>query len=241
MSSEHPNRCCPTDKGAAKCHYDPTGNDFYVVGPYDAKAGIVVVGDIFGMLPNSKRLADVLAADDYLVVMPDFFGAKAWPESEWPADFESERWKNYVAEITQMDNFKPRMERAIALLRRMGCEKVGAIGMCWGSALTFMMAAEGSIDAAATAHPSFFFADAVKAAKTPVLVMPSKDEPPMDEVEAAVKAHPVEPHMYKRFDKIPHGFLGARYDPDTYTAEELEEVKEARTLAADFFEKALRS
>ncbi|KAK7202290.1 hypothetical protein NESM_000300700 [Novymonas esmeraldas] len=240
MSSEHPNRCCPTDKGAAKCHYDPTGDDFYVVGPYDAKAGIIVVSDIFGMLPNSKRLADVLAAQGYLVVMPDFFGAKAWDHNKWPVDYSSPEFQSFITFARDFDQHKPRMEKAIALLRRMGCEKVGAIGMCWGCSLTFTMAGESKIDAAATAHPSFFFADAVKAAKTPVLVMPSKDEAPMDSIEAAVKEHPLSPSVYKRFDGIPHGFFGVRYDPDTYTAEELEEVEEARQLTLTFFEKTLR-
>ncbi|KAG5490825.1 hypothetical protein JKF63_00947 [Porcisia hertigi] len=240
MSSPSPVRCCPTDKGAATCKCSPTGDDFYMVGPYNSKAGVVVVSDIFGMLPNSKRLADMLAEQGYLVVMPDFFGALAWPESEWPADFQSERWTKYVERISKLDTFSPRMEKAIAVLRQMGCAKVGAVGMCWGAALPFMMAAQSKIDAAATAHPSFFTADAVKLAKTPVLVMPSKDEPPMNDVEAAVSAHPVEPHMYQRFDTLPHGFFGARYDPDTYTAAEMKDVDTARQLLLDFFEKALR-
>ncbi|KAK7202288.1 hypothetical protein NESM_000300500 [Novymonas esmeraldas] len=239
MSSEHPNRCCPTDKGAAKCHYDPTGDDFYVVGPYDAKAGIVVVGDLFGMLPNSKHFVDFFAQHGYLVVMPDFFGAKAWPADDWPIDYTSAKFADFNVFARNFDNHKPRMERAIALLRRMGCVKVGSVGLCWGSALTFMMAAEGKIDAAAQAHSFLFTDEHVKAAKTPVLVMPSKDEPPMDEVEAAVKAHPIEPHVYRRFSTLSHGFFGGRYDPDTYTVEEMTEVEEARQLALRFFNEAL--
>ncbi|CBZ26516.1 similarity to endo-1-like protein [Leishmania mexicana MHOM/GT/2001/U1103] len=239
MSAEHPNRCCPTEKGPAKCAYSPAGNDLYIVGPYNSKAGVVLVCDIFGLLPNSKRFADVLAEQGFLVVMPDFFGSLAWPESEWPADFQSTRWTQYVEKITQFDSFVPRMEAAIAVLRQVGCAKVGAIGMCWGATLPFMMAAQGKIDAAAAAHPSFFTADALRAAKAPVLVLPSKDEPPMEDVEAAVNSHPMEPHVYKRFDTLQHGFFGSRYNPDTYTAAEVKDVEMARQLVLDFFKKSL--
>ncbi|KAG5465988.1 hypothetical protein CUR178_00704 [Leishmania enriettii] len=240
MSAERQNRCCPTEKGAAKCEYNPTGDDFYMVGPCDSKAGVVLVSDIFGMQANSKRFADLLAEQGYLVIMPDFFGEQAWPVSEWPADFQSERWTTHMERISKLDAYAPRMEKAISVLRRMGCVKVGAIGMCWGSALPFIMAAQGKVDAAATAHPARLTAAAVKAAKTPVLVMPSKDEPSMDDIEAVVHAHPIEPHIYRRFLVLPHGFFGARYDPNTYTAEEVQEEKEARELALKFFETTLR-
>ncbi|KAG5464508.1 hypothetical protein LSCM1_00698 [Leishmania martiniquensis] len=240
MSAEHPNRCCPTDKGVAKCAYHPNGDGFYMVGPYDSKAGVVLVSDIFGMEENSKRLADMLAQQGYLVLMPDFFERQPWPASEWPADFESERWTAHMKRISDLDFFAPRMEKAIAVLRGMGCLKVGAIGMCWGSALSFMMAAQSKVDAAATAHPARLTAANVKAAMTPVLVMPSKDEPPMEEIEAAVNAHPIEPRVYKRFEALPHGFFGARYDPDSYTGEEVKEEEEARELLFKFFEMTLR-
>ncbi|KPI82509.1 hypothetical protein ABL78_8481 [Leptomonas seymouri] len=239
MASEHPNRCCPTDATAAKCVYHPTGDDFYIVGPLDSKVGVVIVSDIFGMLPNSRRMADVFAQQGYLAIMPDFFGKKAWDHDDWPTDFDSEKWKTFITWAGTFEVHRPRIDRAIQVLRKFGVEKVGAVGMCWGAALSFLTAADGSVDAVCTAHPSFFTAASVKAAKTPVLVMASKDEPNFDEVEAAVNAHPVEPHVYKRFGNLSHGFFGARYDPDTYTPEELKEVEEARQMAFDFFKKTL--
>jgi dienelactone hydrolase len=239
MPSEPSNRCCPTDATAATCVYHPSGEGFYMVGPLDSKAGVVIVSDIFGLLPNSKRLADVLAKEGYLAIMPDFFGEKAWDHHEWPADFEGEKWKNFIAFASEFANHKPKVNHAVQVLRKLGCEKVGVLGICWGAVLAFQVAADGTVDAAATAHPSFFTAEAVKAAKTPVLVMPSQDEPPMDDVEAAVAAHPQAPHMYKHFHTIPHGYFGARYDPDTYTPEQLEEVEEARRMTFEFFKKTL--
>ncbi|KPA81850.1 endo-1-like protein [Leptomonas pyrrhocoris] len=239
MSSGHPNRCCPTDATAATCVYHPTGDNLYVAGPLDSKAGLICVSDIFGMLPNSQRLADLFASQGYLVVMPDFFGKKAWSRDEYPPNYDSQKWKDFLAYASDFEYHKPRVTRAVQMLHKMGCEKVGIIGLCWGAALSFQAAADGTVDSVCTAHPSFFNADSVKAAKTPVLVMPSMDEPNFDDVEAAVNAHPVEPHVYRRFDKIPHGYFGSRYDPDTYTPEQLEEVEVARQLALDFFKKTL--
>ena len=239
MPSEPSNRCCPTDATAANCVYHPTGEDFYISGPLDSKAGIVIVSDIFGMLPNSKRIADVFAKEGYLAIMPDFFGSKAWDYRKWPPDFEGEEWKTFLAFASDFARHRPRVDHAIQVLRKLGVQKVGIVGMCWGAVLAFQAAADGTVNAVATAHPSFFTPATVKSAKTPVLVMPSQDEPPFDDVEAAVNAHPVEPHVYKRFDKIPHGYFGARYDPDTYTPEQMEEVEEARHMTLDFFKKTL--
>ncbi|KPA81852.1 endo-1-like protein [Leptomonas pyrrhocoris] len=231
--------CCPTDKPAAKCPYDPTGDDFYVVGPYKSKAGVVVVSDIFGMQPNSKRFADMLAENGYLVVMPDFFGKRVWPVENWPVDPESQKWKDHIVWSRNMDNFKPRMDRAVEMLRQMGCAKVGAVGMCWGAVLPFILSGEGTIDAAATAHPAFFNASDVQLAKTGVLVLGGVDDGPLMEVGKAVKAHPIEPKVFRSFENIEHGFFGSRYDPDNYTEVQMKEALEARHLLLDFLQTTL--
>lgn len=239
MASVNPDRCCPTDKPAANTAYDPTGDDFYVVGPYKSKAGVVVVSDIFGMRPNSKHFADMLAAHGYLVVMPDFFRERVWPEAEWPADFDSERWKNHVKWSRNMDHFKPRMDRAVDLLRQMGCVKVGAVGMCWGAVLPFMLSGEGTVDAAATAHPAYFTADDVRLAKTGVLVVGGVDDGPLTEVKEAVEALPVEPKVFRSLAHVEHGFFGSRFDPDNYTEAQRAEAMEARQLLLDFLQTTL--
>lgn len=239
MASSHPDRCCPTDKPAANCPYDPEGDDFYIVGPYKSKAGVVVIHDLFGMQPNSKRLADLLAANGYLVVMPDFFGKRVWPVEDWPADFESQRWKDHVKYSRNMDFFKPRAERAVELLRQMGCAKVGAIGMCWGAVLPFMLSGDGLVEAAATAHPAYFNASDVQLAKTGVMVLGGVDDGPLTEVGEAVQAHPHEPKIFRSYKYAEHGFFGSRFDPDTYTPAQMEETTEARQLLLDFFQKTL--
>lgn len=241
MTANPENRCCPTDLTAAQCKYTTTGEEVYMVGPMDSKAGIVLIGDIFGMLDNSKRFADILAAQGFLVVMPDFFGPRAWPADNWPPDFEGKEWNDFFAYMRDMKPHVEKAEKAIALLRRIGCTKIGGAGMCWGALVVFELAANGALNAAATAHPSFFTADHVKKAKNPVCVLPSKDEGPMEEIEAAVNAHPFQPHVYKRFNNLPHGFFAARFDYDNATGVVQEEVTEARKLLFDFFNQTLRA
>lgn len=239
MTAANADRCCPTDKPPARCARDPTGDDFYVVGPYKSKAGVVVVSDIFGMLPNSKRFADMLAEHGYLVVMPDFFGARAWPETKWPPDAESEEWKAHRTWRRTISLFKPRMDRAVELLRQMGCAKVGAVGMCWGAVLPFMLAKDGVIDATAVAHPSLITGPDVNQAKTGVLVLGGVDDGPLTDVGEAVEAHPIEPRVFRSYKYIEHGFFGSRYDPANYTAEQKAEGEEAHRLLLDFFQQTL--
>jgi len=239
MATAPANRCCPTDLTAAPCVYTPAGEQMYMVGSLDSKAGVVLVGDIFGMMDNSKHFADILAAEGYLVVMPDFFGSRAWPADVWPPDFEDKTWKEFIAFATDMKPHVAKMKKAAALLRHMGCTKIGAAGMCWGAKPMFEVAEDNLFDAIATAHPSFFGADLLKSVKTPVCVLLSKDEGPMEDVEAAVKAHPYAPHVFKRFNNLHHGFFGARFDYDHVTGVVEEEITEARKTLFDFFDATL--
>jgi sterol O-acyltransferase len=131
------------------------------------------------------------------------------------------------------------MDRAVELLRQMGCEKVGAIGMCWGAVLPFMLSGEGTIDAAATAHPAYFGPNEVKLAKTGVMVLSGVDDGPLTEVKEAVDALPVRPKVFRSFQHLEHGFFGSRFDPETYTEVQMKEALEARQLLLDFFQATL--
>ncbi|EPY32642.1 hypothetical protein STCU_02796 [Strigomonas culicis] len=132
--------------------------------------------------------------------------------------------------------------RACALLRRLGVEKIATIGMCWGARVAFDLAGEGLVEAASSAHPSRFTAEVMApAARVPICVLPSKDENAEDMagVEKAVNAHTVEPHVYKLYDKLTHGFFGNRFDYEKCTAEEKEQLDDAIRVSVDFFNKAL--
>lgn len=234
-------RCCPTDKGPAKCPYTPQGGQYYLTGPLDSKKGILLVSDIFGLHPNACRYADVLAKAGFLVLMPDFFGPRVWPADNWPPNFESEEWKSFWGFCSDFEKTHlPIGRNGVAVLRKLGCTKIASMGMCWGSRIAFDLAAEKLVEAAGTSHPSILSADSVKAAKTPLLIMHSKQEPPYEDVEAVVKASPFKINVYERYNHLEHGFFGARFDYDDATPEEQKEIKDATEKSLKFFQAALQ-
>eukprot|EP00796_Vickermania_ingenoplastis_P000126 gene126-75_t len=234
------NKCCPTDKGPATCPYEPQGEEMYLTGPYNSKKGIVIIGDIFGMHHNSLRYADTLGKAGFLVAMPNFFLTQVWSADNWPPDFASEEWQKFWKYCTDFDRHLPLARKAVALLRQMGCTKIASIGMCWGSRLAFDLAGEKLIEAAATAHPSILAPEAVKSANTPVCIMHSKDEPAFEEVEAVVKASPFKSNVYVRYNALPHGFFGCRFDYDKCTDEERKEINDATEKSLGFFNEVLK-
>lgn len=234
------NRCCPTDEPPTSRDYAPQGDNFYINGPLDSKTGVLIVGDIFGMLKPGKRFPDMLAQEGHLVVMPDFFEEAAWSQNDWPPDFESAKWKKFYQLARNIDYHRVRAEKGIALLRKMGCKKIGVYGMCWGALVTFDLAARGLVDACATSHPSFFEAKYVEAAKVPVCVLPSVDEGDCTAIEAAVKGHPCQPSVFHQYQHIHHGFFGTRMDPDKLNATERAELDDAVAKSFAFFRDTLK-
>lgn len=234
-------KCCPTDKGPAECTYAAEGEALYITGPRESKKGIVVIGDIFGMHHNSLRYVDTLGKAGFLVVMPDLFGSKAWPANAWPPDLESKEWGEFSALSKRFDDYHlPKVRKAVELLRQMGCTRIASIGMCWGSRIAFDLAAENLIDAAATAHPSYLTPEAVtKALGKPMCILLSKDEGPFDDVEAVAKKSSFKISIYCRYKRLPHGFLGARFNVETAVKEDLAELQEATEKTITFFNEAL--
>lgn len=233
--------CCPTDKGPAKCKYELEGNSMYMAGSLGATKGVVIISDIFGLLPNSLRYADVLGNAGFLVIVPDFFGSDAWLSEDYPPDREGEKWKRFFKICNDFDRHLPRAKNAVNVLRKMGCSRVAVIGMCWGSRLAFDLAAENLVEAAATAHPSILSPDAVKSAlQKPMCIMLSKDEGPFEEVEAVAKTSTFSHSIYTRYQKLPHGFFGCRFEYDDCTNEEMDELKAAIKTSINFFNESLK-
>jgi len=176
----------------------------------------------------------------FLVVMPDFFGSRVWDDETFPPDFQSDKWKTFYAFCGDFEIHRPKARNAVALLRHLGCTKVSTMGLCWGSQLAFDMSAEGLTDAAATAHPSLLTADAVRAAKHPVCLLLSKDEPPFEDIEAAVRANTHGRCVYTRYAHLDHGFFGCRFDHDSCTDVQRKELDEATAASIAFFRSTLQ-
>ncbi|XP_042662808.1 carboxymethylenebutenolidase homolog [Tyto alba] len=90
---------------------------------------VIVIHDIFGwQLPNTRYMADMLAANGLSVICPDFFaGREAWKLSD--------DWSKFDDFLETRDAWKINKE-ADAVLKYLkeqcGAKKLGFAGFCWG-------------------------------------------------------------------------------------------------------------
>uniref|UniRef100_A0A8B9Z3X5 Carboxymethylenebutenolidase homolog n=1 Tax=Buteo japonicus TaxID=224669 RepID=A0A8B9Z3X5_9AVES len=80
--------------------------------PASTDKAVIVIHDIFGwQLPNTRYMADILAAHGYIAICPDFYvGREAWKPSD---DLEADAVLKYLKE-------------------QCGTKKLGVVGFCWG-------------------------------------------------------------------------------------------------------------
>lgn len=210
--------CCPTDLKPVTSDYERKAVSYYLAGIENAaagkKKGIIIVTDIWGLHPNAYQLADVLAAAGFIVAVPDFFAEKgAWSLTNYPPKdgFDGAEWMEFQGRLVNFEKHHVVLAAARDVLTKLGAEKVGAIGMCWGGKVMMSSTPKNILDAFVAPHPSFFDENDGKDVKIPVLVLPSKDED--EKVMAAVAANLQQSNAksgQKRYDALNHGFLGAR-------------------------------
>ena len=117
-----------------------------------SRAAIVLCTDIFGYeLPNIRALALQLAeASGADVLVPDIVGdsdacaAEGFDFSTLPA------WFNRHGDAQT----RPRVEKAIALVKAAGKDRVMTLGFCWGARFALLAGGGGGADAWAVAHPT---------------------------------------------------------------------------------------
>jgi len=170
----------------------------------------VVAYDIFGYHNNLKQLCDVMAVKkaDTVIVMPDFF------RGQQPAEGEDKR--AWVSGVAPWDtSVRPMLVDTLAYIRTTYPEvkSVVGLGFCWGAKPMFAASAEGLIQCAAVVHPSRLTAEDAASVTGPICVIATKNEPPMDEVKAALDAKPfAAKNVWLRFDDMHHGYAAARGD-----------------------------
>ncbi|KAI9168333.1 hypothetical protein H9P43_007705 [Blastocladiella emersonii ATCC 22665] len=215
----HSKACCTlppvvsdyTPKGA---HVTLDGGlDAYVVGPADAATALVMTYDIFGYHPATKQTVDLLAHGlGARVYMPDFFEGNAWSLANFPPK-DGPAFMQWVTTAGGWSRIKPLLSASIAHAKAHGAHKVGVVGLCWGSLMAVQAADELAADLAGAAllHPAFLKLELIQAAKRPLCILPSKDEPDMADVEAHLKSTG-KLYAFRRFDDMHHGWCGARAD-----------------------------
>lgn len=123
-----------------------------------------------------------------------------------------------------------------ALIR---CTYARYLATCFrGGKMSAVSGADATFSATATAHPSFLSVDDAKKLKSPILLLPSKDEPDLTEFLEVAKAQPgCEGSSMNIFPDMHHGWVSARGDySDPLQASR---ATEAIQLFINFFTKFL--
>lgn len=113
-----------------------------------------------------RLYADQLAAEGYLVLLPDIFHGDALSEGfdksqfpEWmqkhPQDMQVNQLDRLLTDMHQQ--YKPK--------------SVSCIGFCWGGRHACMLANSDRVSSAVVAHGSFITKEVVEAVKQPVLFL----------------------------------------------------------------------
>lgn len=181
----------------------------YVAQPAgQAKGGVVVVQEIFGVNSHIRAVADGYAAEGYLAVAPAIF-ERVQPGVDMGYsgdDMSAGMALKAAAEALPAPGVMQDLQAAIGHAAQAG--KVGIVGFCYGGLLTWRAAC--TLDGLSAAIPYYGGGvttpdEIARQPKVPVLAhFGDKDHwIPLDSVEAFRKAHPeVEVHVYH----ADHGF-----------------------------------
>ncbi|KAJ5122863.1 Sterol O-acyltransferase [Penicillium atrosanguineum] len=168
--------CCSVGvkhEGEAKGQFQQVGDvEAYISHPADhsTKRAILLLTDVIGhRFINAQLIADQLAANGYFVVMPDLFHGDPVPLNR-PDGFDLMAWlKGPPGHLP--DRVEPVVQMVFEEMKSsLGCERIGAIGYCFGAKYAIRMLQPGGCDVAYLAHPSFVEIDELAAIKGPLSI-----------------------------------------------------------------------
>ncbi|CCO27033.1 hypothetical protein RSOLAG1IB_04248 [Rhizoctonia solani AG-1 IB] len=207
----------------------------YVIGDKSSKKAIVIVMDVFGMVPLTQQGCDVLASQGFYVLMPDYLGDQALQDGDVPFD-TPEKVEKRNKLFSGVGNPQKRAIDLVKLGEKLKSEgfTVGAVGYCWGGKLIMLAGASDAFAAVAGVHPSLLAPEDAANCKAAIGLYPTKDEDP-----AAMEPFVKIAKDYKLYSNAYHGFAAARaqLDDPHYKAEYEDVFKRLTT----FFKKHLAS
>jgi len=142
------------------------GLQTYVTGNQDSKLAILLIHDAYGYeAPKLRKLADKVAANGFLVVVPDFFYGD--PTDPGHPNFDRESWLKAHDMGKGCEDAKP----VISALRSKGVTSIGAAGFCWGGVVVVKLAWSDDIQAGVVLHPGPITEDDINQVKCPIAIL----------------------------------------------------------------------
>ncbi|KAM6224397.1 carboxymethylenebutenolidase homolog [Rhynchocyon petersi] len=209
--------------------------------PAGTDKAVIIIQDIFGwQLPNTRYMADMIAANGYTTVVPDFFvGQEPWcPSSDWATFPEWLKTRN----ARKVDKEVDAVLRFLKL--QCGVQKVGIVGFCWGGvAVHHLMATRPEFQAGVSVYGIVRDAEDVYALRGPTLFIFAENDVviPLEQVSVLtqkLKAHCRVHYQIKTFSGQTHGFVH-RQREDVSPADK-PYVEEARRNLLEWLSKYLR-
>ncbi len=191
----------------------------------EAKGGVVVIQEIFGVNGHIRDVADGYAAEGYLAVAPAIFDRfEKGIELDYTPDDMTVGREFKAKGNENLDNVMADVKAAWETASAAG--KVGITGYCWGGFVVWAAACRLDFDAAAGYYGGGILELNEEAPKCPTILHFGKNDEsiPMADVDAISAAHPeVSVYIYD----AGHGFNCDRRD--SYD-EESARTARARTL-----------
>eukprot|EP01121_Diplochlamys_sp_Union-15-3_P001378 TRINITY_DN111_c0_g1_i1.p1 TRINITY_DN111_c0_g1~~TRINITY_DN111_c0_g1_i1.p1 ORF type:complete len:243 (+),score=52.41 TRINITY_DN111_c0_g1_i1:54-782(+) len=213
------------------------GMSVYVTGPKDSKFVHIGLVDIFGVLANAKQFADKLSSSTgQRVILPDYYLGAPWSQDNFPPKGGRDELVSWIQKVATLEVVDKHLNDAIEHAKKDGATHFTIFGFCYGAKLALQKAAkDANFYAVGLLHPSFVDASDIKELKSPVICLPSKDEPDMLPFMESLKKVSGDKHYHQRFDDMQHGWCAAR--GDWSVPEQAKRATEAIELLANFFKK----
>lgn len=199
-----------------------------------------------GFHPSTLHGADIIAAQGFLVVVPDFFKGKPLAQENYPPDTpEKEKIVQafFAGPASPPDNLKLLSSFATAASKEFPqVTGHGILGYCWGGKIAVLASGQRDVfEATAVVHPAMLQADDATSLTAPIMLLASKDEDAKEvkAFEAAVPKGAVkDASHFETYTNMHHGWAAAR--ADLSTQEKKDVYSETYEKLSGFFTKNIK-
>ncbi len=192
--------------------------------------GVIVVHEIWGMTPHIKNVADRIAKEGYVVIVPNLFAdvefekdvdQSVLAEMKDPAtrDAAQQKMRKFLAPINAPGFAKETLKKLANAYHHLSKDErvsgnIGMVGFCWGGTYTFAFAAkEPTLKAAVPFYGHRPDAEKIATIMAPILAFYGEDDAPLMEELPAFRDEMAK--QGKTFEAISYPATGHAFFNDT--------------------------